>query len=182
MDMSASFASTTIEYTRKYTPITMSSQVLREQTSAVRAFVALVRAHATATRQLNAQLLQDHGLTINDYEVLLRLSRAPDSRMRRVDLAEQVLLTASGITRLLDGLERCGYVERASCASDRRVVYAVLTASGRDKLREASKSHIAQIEELFSARLDESQQDAFASMLERVAAGDADLDCAPPEE
>ena len=148
----------------------------------MRVFVALVRAHATATRQLNAQLLQDHGLTINDYEVLLRLARAPDSRMRRVDLAEQVLLTASGITRLLDGLERSGFVERASCASDRRVVYAVLTTVGRDKLRDASKSHVAQIEELFSARLDESQQGAVASMLERVALEDADLDCSPPEE
>ena len=147
----------------------------------MRAFVALVRAHATATRQLNAQLLQDHGLTINDYEVLLRLSRAPDSRMRRVDLAEQVLLTASGITRLLDGLERSGFVERASCSSDRRVVYAVLTDAGRSKLRDASKSHVAQIEELFSARLDESQQNAFASMLERVAVDDADLDCAPED-
>ena len=144
--------------------------------------MALVRAHATATRQLNAQLLQDHGLTINDYEVLLRLARAPDSRMRRVDLAEQVLLTASGITRLLDGLERHDYVERAACASDRRVVYAVLTDTGREKLLEASTSHVAQIEELFSARLDGSQQDAVASMLERVAADDADLDCAPPDE
>jgi DNA-binding MarR family transcriptional regulator len=160
----------------------MSSQVLSEQTSAVRTFVALVRAHATATRQLNAQLLQDHGLTINDYEVLLRLSRAPDFRMRRVDLAEQVLLTASGITRLLDGLERSGFVERAACASDRRVVYAVLTGAGRAKLADASKSHVAQIEELFSARLDEPQQNACAAMLERVAADDADLDCTPPEQ
>ena len=86
-----------------------------------------MRAHAGATRALNAQLLADHGLTINDYEVLLRLARAPDRRMRRVDLAEEVLLTASGITRLLDGLEKAGSVERGTCDSDRRVVYAVLT-------------------------------------------------------
>ena len=88
------------------------SQVLSEQSSG-RAFVALVRAHSSATRQLSAQLTADHGLTISDYEVLLRLARAPDRRLRRVDLAEQVLLTASGITRLLDGLERSGLVERA---------------------------------------------------------------------
>src|SRR5438094_27259 len=103
------------------------SQVLSEQSSAVRAFVALVRAHAAAIRELNAQLARDHGLTINDYEVLLRLARAPDQRMRRVDLANEVLLTASGITRLLDGLEKSGLVERGSCDTDRRVVYAVLT-------------------------------------------------------
>src|ERR671937_237309 len=121
------------------------SQVLSEQSSAVRAFAALVRAHAAAIRQLNAQLTRDHGLTINDYEVLLRLARAPDRRMRRVDLAGEVLLTASGITRLLDGLEQAGFVERASCDSDRRVVYAVLTDDGLDKLRTASKTHVAQI-------------------------------------
>lgn len=158
------------------------SQVLIEQSSAVRAFAALVRAHAAAIRQLNAQLTRDHGLTINDYEVLLRLARAPDRRMRRVDLASEVLLTASGITRLLDGLERSGLVERGSCDTDRRVVYAVLTDAGLDKLRSASKSHVAQIEELFSARLDESEQAAFGDLLERVAAEEAGADCAPPEE
>src|SRR5919204_6128313 len=123
------------------------SQVLSKQSSAVRAFVALVRAHAAAIRQLNAQLARDHGLTINDYEVLLRLARAEDRRMRRVDLANEVLLTASGITRLLDGLEQAGFVERGSCDSDRRVVYAVLTEMGLEKLPEASTSHVPQIEE-----------------------------------
>ena len=82
----------------------MRSQVLIEQTTGS-AFAALVRAHAAATRQLSAQLSVDHGLTLSDYEVLLRLARAPDHRMRRVDIAAEVLLTASGITRLLDGLE-----------------------------------------------------------------------------
>src|SRR6266511_103288 len=119
----------------------MRGQTLIEQSSGVRAFVALVRAHSKVVRRLNAQLSQDHGLTINDYEVLLRLSRAPDRRMRRVDLAGQILLTASGITRLLDGLEGFGFVERAMCETDRRVVYAVLTDHGIAKLREASKSH-----------------------------------------
>jgi DNA-binding MarR family transcriptional regulator len=157
------------------------SQVLSEQSSAVRAFVALVRAHSAAIRQLNAQLTRDHGLTINDYEVLLRLARAEDRRMRRVDLANEVLLTASGITRLLDGLEKAGFVERGSCDTDRRVVYAVLTDTGREKLRTASKTHVVQIEELFAARLEEPEQAAFADLLERMAAEDADLDCSAPE-
>ena len=158
------------------------SQVLREQSSAMRAFVALVRAHAAAIRQLNAQLTRDHGLTINDYEVLLHLARAEDRRLRRVDLADRLILTASGITRLLDGLEKAGLVERASCDTDRRVVYAVLTEAGLDKLRTASKSHVAQIEDLFAARLEEPEQAMFAGLLERMAAEDADLDCDPPEE
>lgn len=158
------------------------SQVLSEQSSAVRAFVALVRAHAAAIRQLSAQLTRDHGLTINDYEVLLRLARAPGCRMRRVDLANEVLLTASGITRLLDGLEKAGFVERGSCDTDRRVVYAVLTESGHDKLGRASGTHVAQIEELFAARLEEPEQSTFAELLERMAAEDTNADCSPPSD
>jgi DNA-binding MarR family transcriptional regulator len=156
------------------------SQVLIEQASG-RTFAALLRAHAAATRRLSAQLSADHGLTLSDYEVLLRLARAPDRRMRRVDLAEQVLLTASGVTRLLDGLERSGYVERASCSSDRRVVYAVLTEEGLEKLRVASQTHLAQIETLFRARLDESELDELTALLARLEDGGEELACEPPE-
>jgi len=158
----------------------MTSQVLSEQSVSVESFVSLLRAYTHVTRQLNAQLTADHGLTISDYEVLLRLGRAPDRRMRRVDLAEQVLLTASGITRLLDGLERCGYVERGSCDSDRRVVYAVLTDNGLEKLREASASHVAQIEEYFSSRYEEAELAELNALLGRIEAGDS-VDCGPPE-
>ena len=152
----------------------MSSQVLMDQSIAVRAFISLLQAHAGATRMLSAQLLADHGLTINDYEVLLRLSRAPDRQMRRVDLAEEVLLTASGITRLLDGLERAGLVERASCPSDRRVVYAVITDAGLERLRAASESHVAQIEQLFGSRLDAGELDRLVELLQRISAQAAD--------
>ncbi len=147
----------------------MSSQVLSKQSSGVQAFVALLRAHATATRRLNTQLTADHGLTINDYEVLLRLAQAPERQMRRVDLAEQVLLTASGITRLLDGLEQAGLVVRGACASDRRVVYAVLTDAGIAKLQEASRSHFAQIDELFAERFDQDDLEAVTGLLGRLA-------------
>jgi DNA-binding MarR family transcriptional regulator len=157
----------------------MTSQVLIEQTTG-RAFAALLRAHAAATRRLSAHLSADHGLTLSDYEVLLRLARAPDRRMRRVDLAEQVLLTASGITRLLDGLEQSGFVERAACDSDRRVVYAVLTDAGLDKLREASRSHLDQIDTLFRASLDDEELDQLTSLLTHIGEGE-NLDCAPPE-
>jgi DNA-binding MarR family transcriptional regulator len=159
----------------------MSSQVLSDQSTAVRAFIALVQAHATTTRSLSAQLLAEHGLTINDYEVLLRLSRAPERRLRRVDLAEEVLLTPSGITRLLDGLERAGLVERAACASDRRVVYAVITDTGLDKLRAASTTHVAQIEDFFSSRLDAGQQDAAARLLELLCSQTVDETACEPD-
>ena len=83
--------------------------------------------------------------------------------MRRVDLAEQVFLSASGVTRLLDGLERHGLVERAACASDRRVVYAVLTDAGLAKLREASGSHLGQIDALFGASLDDEELEGLTA-------------------
>jgi DNA-binding MarR family transcriptional regulator len=158
----------------------MSSQVLIEQASA-RTFAALLRAHAAATRRLSAQLSADHGLTLSDYEVLLRLAHAEDRRMRRVDLAEQVLLTASGVTRLLDGLEQSGFVERASCSSDRRVVYAVLTEAGLDKLRAASRSHLQQIDELFRARLGDDELDELTTLLSRLEESGDGPDCSPPE-
>jgi DNA-binding MarR family transcriptional regulator len=159
----------------------MSSQVLREQSSAVQAFVALVRSHAAVTRRLSAQLTNDHGLSINDYEVLLRLSWAQDRRMRRVDLAGEVLLTPSGITRLLDGLERAGFVERGTCDSDRRVVYAVLTDAGLAKLREASTTHVAQVEDLFGGQFDQQELSTIAALFGRLGEAAAGDDCRPPE-
>src|SRR5438874_2405179 len=125
----------------------LTGQVLsRQLTPALDAWVRLLRGHATTTRALSGSLYADHGLTINDYECLLRLSQAEGGRMRRVDLAEQLILTASGVTRLLDGLERFGYVEKASCKSDARVTYAVLTPAGHRKLVEASDSHLGQVQ------------------------------------
>ncbi len=132
------------------------------------AWVSFLRAHAAITRQLNADLLNAHGLTLSDYEVLLRISRAEHEMMRRVDLAESVLLTASGITRLLDGLERAGFVEKASCASDARVSYAKLTGAGRRKLNEAGETHLAGVEELFTGRFAVSELDTLSGLLTRL--------------
>jgi len=147
---------------------------------AIEAFVRLVRAGIAVTRELSAQLNADHGLTINEYEALLLLARAPDSRLRRVDLANRLLLTASGVTRLLDGLERRGYVGRDDCSTDRRVSYAVLTKEGRDKLREASKSHTRQIRELLGTHYDDDELARLVVMLDRLpGATPADESCEP---
>ena len=132
------------------------------------AWVSFLRAHAAITRQLNADLLNAHGLTLSDYEVLLHLSRAEGQMMRRVDLAESVILTASGITRLLDGLERAGCVEKATCASDARVSYAKLTDVGRRKLNEAAETHLTGIDELFTGRFGASDLDTLADLLSRL--------------
>jgi DNA-binding MarR family transcriptional regulator len=141
--------------------------------------VRLLRGHASVTRAISTQLVAEHGLTINDYEALLHLAKAEDGRMRRVDLAEQLILTASGVTRLLDGLEAGGLVERASCASDRRVAYAVLTETGRTKLREASKSHLADVRGFFEERYTAEELQQLAGLLGRLpgASGAVEEDC-----
>jgi DNA-binding MarR family transcriptional regulator len=143
------------------------------------AWVGLIRAHAAATRRFNVDLVSAHGLTLNDYEVLLHLARAPERRLRRVDLAERVLLTPSGITRLLEGLERDGYVERASCSSDARVTYALLTDEGYEKLREASSTHVDGIRSHFAGRFSRDELETLAGLLGRLRVdGGEDEDCA----
>ena len=138
------------------------------------AWVSFLRSHAAITRSLSAQLQREHGLTLNDYEVLLHLKHAENSMMRRVDLAEKILLTASGITRLLEGLERSGYVCKETCASDARVSYAKLTDEGAAKLREAAITHLQGIDELFLARYSGSELATLAELLSRLPVTGAD--------
>ena len=158
----------------------MSTQVPQRTTPEIQAWVALLRAHASSTRRFNAELVAAHGLTLNDYEVLLHLSHADGKRLRRVDLAERILLTPSGITRLLEGLERCGYVERASCASDARVTYAQLTDEGEAKLREAAETHVADIRGFFLERFSKDELVALGGLLKRLPLElGEDVDCTP---
>ena len=131
-------------------------------------WVSFLRAHSAITRELSAQLQREHGLTLNDYEVLLHLSHAENGMLRRVDLAQSVLLTASGITRLLEGLERSGFVCKRTCESDARVSYAMLTEEGAAKLRAAAVTHLRGIDELFVGRYSGSELATLAELLSRL--------------
>jgi DNA-binding MarR family transcriptional regulator len=137
----------------------------------------MLRGHATLTRRMDATLRELHGLSLNEFEVLLQLWHAEDSRMRRVDLAQHLVVTQGGITRLLAGLEKQELVERQSCDTDARVVYACLTATGKRKLLAARKTHLGDVERLFSHRFSEAELKQLAELLSRVedAEGD-DLD------
>jgi len=158
----------------------LTSQVLTTQevseTTQI-AWVRFLRAHAALTRELGARLEAEHGLTMSDFDVLIQLYHAPDHTMRRVDIARQVLLTASGITRLLDGLERCGFVAKKSCPSDARVSYAVLTDEGLRKITEARCSHHADVDELFGAVLAPKEREQLAELLARLPLAPTAKEC-----
>jgi len=139
----------------------LSAQVLN-------AWLPLLRSHAELTRAMNATLISEHGLTLNDYDVLVQLADAPGRVLRRVDLADRVVLSASGITRLLEGLERAGYVCKRSCDADARVTYAMLTDAGYAKLLEASKTHHGDIERLFTEHFTAEELDTLGALLNRL--------------
>ena len=137
-------------------------------TKSLDSWISFLRSHAAITRELSAQLQREHGLTLNDYEVLLHLEHAEGGRLRRVDLAARVLLTASGITRLLEGLEKAGFVCKENCASDARVTYAKLTDRGAEKLRQARVTHLRGVDELFLERYSGSELATLAELLSRL--------------
>jgi DNA-binding MarR family transcriptional regulator len=149
--------------------------------SNLESWVSFLRAHAAITRELSAQLQREHGLTLNDYEVLLHLSCAEGGRLRRVDLAQSVLLTASGITRLLDGLQAGGFVCKENCDGDARVSYAKITETGREKLATAAKTHLRGIDELFLSRYSGSELTALAELLGRLPVTGSECSAAASE-
>lgn len=119
-------------------------------------------------RSVTAQLQVAHGLTVNDYEALVLLARAEGNHMRRVDLAQALQLTASGITRLLDGLEEQGLVKKKACNTDGRVTYAVLTKAGRKRLEQATGAHTAAVRALFEERYTRKELAVLAELLARL--------------
>jgi DNA-binding MarR family transcriptional regulator len=154
----------------------VTSQVLSTQVDIgqdQRGWIRLLRAHAALTRELSTRLETAHGLSLRDFDVLVQLYEAPDREMRRIDLARTVLLSPSGVTRLLEGLERAGWVKKRYCASDHRVTYAVLTEAGVAKFEEARASHVADLQELFASRFSVEEHEQLAQLLGRLPMADA---------
>jgi DNA-binding MarR family transcriptional regulator len=113
------------------------------------AWRGLLRTHAMLVKRLDAELEAEHGLPLTSYEVLLHLADAPERKMRMCDVADSVLLSRSGLTRLIDRLERDGFVERVSCADDARGAFAQLTDEGLAKLQSARGTHLDGVREHF---------------------------------
>lgn len=141
------------------------------------AFGNLLGAHAALTRELSAALVASHGLTINDYGCLLLLSRVGEQGMRRIDLANELQLSPSGITRLLDRLEDQGLVGKGECKEDARVSYAVLTDAGLAKIEEAWPEHVEAVERRVGAALSAEEIQTLSELLGRLS--DSDESCDP---
>jgi DNA-binding MarR family transcriptional regulator len=137
------------------------------------AWRGMLRVHASMTRQLDLELTRAHDLPLSSYEVLLFLNDAPDGRMRMSELAEGVLLSRSGLTRLVDRLERGGLIERERCTDDARGWFAILTYEGRRLFADARETHLAGVRDRFLMHFSREELRELGALWDRVLPGAA---------
>jgi DNA-binding MarR family transcriptional regulator len=136
----------------------------------LRAWRGMLRVHAALAKALDAQLDAAHGLQLSSYEVLMYLADAEDERMRMCDLASSILLSRSGLTRLVDRLQREGLLERVACNDDARGSFAKLTPAGREKLRAARATHLAGVRAMFLDLFTPEELEQLGDSWDRVLA------------
>jgi DNA-binding MarR family transcriptional regulator len=134
----------------------------------MRAWRGFLVAHSCATRRLEDELMEVHDLPLAWYDVLVQLAEAPDRRLRMSDLAGAVLLSRSGVTRLVDRLEREGLVARIKCRDDARGTFTVLTEAGLNRLRDASGTHLDGVRRHVTGRFTDAELETFAQLMERL--------------
>src|SRR4051812_4299034 len=137
------------------------------------AWRGMLRVHSALVKALDAELMATHGLPLTSYEVLINLQAAPGRRRRMAELADGVLLSRSGTTRLVDRLERDGLLERSTCDSDGRGCFAVLTDKGEELLTRARATHLDGVRERFLRLFDERELETMAQWWGRVVPGAA---------
>jgi len=148
--------------------VTAATRLDPEELAAWRGFL---RVHSAFTKELDADLLTEHGLTLSGYEVLLHLSESPGGCARMSDIAASVLLSRSGLTRLVDRLERDGLVRREGVQGDARGSNAVLTAAGRRAFTAARRTHLTGVRERFLEPLSGPDRRALARLWDRMLPG-----------
>ena len=146
------------------------TQQISKRDPRLTAWRTFLRAHARVVRDLEQELQADQGIALTDYDVLVQLAASDGRRLRMSELADRLLLSRSGVTRLVDRLVAEGLLERVMCESDRRGQWASLTDAGRERLREASPTHLAGVERHFLDRFNADELPALERMLERVVA------------
>jgi DNA-binding MarR family transcriptional regulator len=139
------------------------------------AWRGMLRVHSALVKALDAELLATHGLPLTSYEVLINLQAAPDRRRRMAELADSVLLSRSGTTRLVDRLERDGLLVRDTCDSDGRGCFAVLTERGEALLSKARATHLEGVRERFLRHFEPAEHEQMAAWWNRVLPGAADI-------
>ena len=127
-----------------------------------------VEANAGITGLVDRRLEAESGLSMQWFEVLIRLARSPGKRLRMTDLAAQTILTPSGLTRAVDRLVDAGLVEREACPTDRRSTYAVLTAEGERRVLKALPVHVSHLEEVFDGTFTASELETLAELLRKL--------------
>jgi DNA-binding MarR family transcriptional regulator len=137
------------------------------------AWRGMLRVHTALLRALDTELDAAHGLPLTSYDVLIYLQHAPQKRLRMAELADSVLLSRSGVTRLVDRLEREGLLVRDACDDDGRGLYAVLTRKGEELLERARPTHLAGVRERFLRHFSEDELEQMAAYWERVLPGSA---------
>ena len=155
----------------------MSVASLNLDGTALVAWRSYLQSHAAIVRELDADLLAEHGMTTRDYEALLYLAQADQRKLAMSVLSERTMLTRSGITRLVDGLVAQGLVERVACTADARISYARLTDAGYDKLSCAGATHVAGIQRLFLAHYSPAELDQLAGLLSRLPGATPEGSC-----
>ena len=130
---------------------------------------SFLRAHARLIRTLEAELGAAREIPLASYDVLVQLAEAPAHRLRMTELADRVLLSRSGLTRLIDRLERDGLVRREPVPNDARGMYAVLTPVGTDRLRSATRIHLPGIEAHFARRFNRQELARLGQLFGRLA-------------
>jgi DNA-binding MarR family transcriptional regulator len=145
------------------------------------AWRGMLRAHSHLLRALDSEMTAGQGLTLRTYEVLLFLEDAPQHRLRMSELSRSVLLSASGVSRLVDRLERDGYVRRDRCDLDARGFYATLTPAGVEKLEDARSTHLDGIRRHFLERFSAADLARLAGYWERVLPGAVDAESLSPK-
>jgi DNA-binding MarR family transcriptional regulator len=145
----------------------MTQQISRHDPR-LAAWSAFLRAHARVVRELEHELQAEQRLALTDYDVLVQLANAPDRRLRMSDLADRLLLSRSGATRLVDRLVAQGLLERVMCDIDRRGQWASLTDAGYERLRQASPTHLRGVAEHFLDRLTAEELAALERVFTRL--------------
>jgi DNA-binding MarR family transcriptional regulator len=132
------------------------------------AWAAFLRAHARLVRRLEAELQAEQDLALTDYDVLVQLAQAGERRLRMSELADRLMLSRSGATRLVDRLVAAGLVERVTCDDDRRGQWASLTDAGHERLRRASPTHLRGVGEHFLDRLSADELQGLGRIFTRL--------------